>query len=165
MARRDQARDGCDEPINSVDLYPTLLELAGAKPEPGYVLDGLCYVSLLTGSATRLSREAIYWYFPGYLGAGRDNWRTTPAGAIRQGDHKLLEFFEDGHLELYDLKHDLGEQHNIAAEKPELAKQLHAKLVGWRQSIGAPMPKPRTGQEPATKPDRRGMRRQGAAEG
>jgi arylsulfatase A-like enzyme len=103
--------------------------------------------------------------FSGYLGAGRDNWRTTPVGAIRQGDYKLLEFFEDSHLELYDLKHDLGEQHNLAAEKPGLAKQLHAKLVGWRQSVGAAMPKPCTGQEPASKPDRRGKRRQPATVG
>lgn len=155
----------CDEPINSVDLYPTLLELAGAKPEPGCVLDGLSYVSLLTATATRLPRDAIYWHFPGYLGAGRDSWRTTPAGAIRQGDHKLLEFFEDGHLELYDLKHDLGEQHNLATEKPELAKQLHAKLVGWRQAVGAPIPDRRTGQEPKNEPERRGKRnKRGKAE-
>ncbi len=127
----------CDEPINSVDLYPTLLEVAAAERQPGYVLDGVNYLACLTrGGQARLAHEALYWHFPGYLGGGRDSWRTTPAGAIRVGDYKLLEFFEDGRLELYDLKQDLGQKHDLAAEKPELTRQLHAKLVEWRQKVG-----------------------------
>ncbi len=136
----------CDEPINSVDLYPTLLELAGAKPEPDYPLDGTSYVPcLISGGKVKLPRDALFWHFPGYLGAGRDSWRTTPAGAIRMGSYKLLEFFEDGRTELYDLKNDIGERHDLAARKPELAKKLHAKLIAWRESIKAPMPQRRSG--------------------
>ena len=133
------------EPIISVDLYPSLLELAGAKPEAGYPLDGVSYVSLLKASGEgTLSREALYWHFPGYLGAGANSWRTTPAGAIRSGDYKLLEFFEDGHVELYDLKKDLSQKNDLAKSNPDKAKELHDKLVAWRTSLDAQMPTKRT---------------------
>jgi len=142
----------CDLAINSVDLYPTLLEVAGVPRPAGVVLDGVSYLPLLTGGDSRVFVDrALYWHFPGYLGGGGpDAWRTTPAGAIHQGDYKLLEFFEDGHLELYDLKNDLGEEHNLATQRPELAQQLHEKLVAWRTAIKAPMPERRT--EPAATP-------------
>jgi arylsulfatase A-like enzyme len=130
-----------DTPINSVDLYPTLLELAGGQPKPGYTLDGVSYVKLLTSGGTAdLGRDALYWHFPGYLGAGRDQWRTTPAGSVRRGDWKLLEFFEDMHVELYNLKDDVSEKHNLAQAKPELAKELTEKLHTWRSAVGAKMP-------------------------
>jgi arylsulfatase A-like enzyme len=149
----------CDQPINSVDLYPTLLELAGAKPPEKYPLDGVSYVRLLTsGGKAPLDREAIYWHFPGYLGAGAGSWRTTPAGAIRAGDWKLLEFFEDGRLELYNLREDIGEKHNLAGQMPAKVKELHAKLLAWRKEIQAPMPTPNkaegvagSGQKPKKK--------------
>jgi arylsulfatase A-like enzyme len=130
----------CRQPINSVDLYPTLLELAGADPPKGQPLDGVSYLRLLTGEQTDLGREALYWHFPGYLGAGQGQWRTTPAGAVRAGDWKLLEFFEDGRRELYNLKDDLSEKHNLAAKMPEKVKELHGKLAAWRQAVKAPMP-------------------------
>lgn len=131
----------CDQPINSEDLYPTLLEIAGAEPPPNYPLDGTSYVKLLTGGGKgKLTREAIYWHFPGYLGAGAGSWRTTPAGAIRSGDWKLLEFFEDNHVELYNLRNDLGETKNLAEQQPDKAKALHEKLVAWRKELHAPMP-------------------------
>jgi arylsulfatase A-like enzyme len=134
----------CGEPILSVDLYPTLLELAGAKPPADQPLDGTSYVSLLkAGGQGKLPRDAIYWHFPGYLGAGQDGWRTTPAGAIRVGDYKLLEFFEDGHLELYNLKADLGQKTDLAKKEPERTKELHDRLVAWRESVSAPMPSKR----------------------
>jgi arylsulfatase A-like enzyme len=137
----------CDRPITSVDLYPTLLELVGGPgghpAPPGYPLDGVSCVNLLTGGGkARLPREAIYWHFPGYLGAGQGSWRTTPAGAVRSGDWKLLEFFEDGRLELYNLRDDIGEKNNLATRMPEKAKELHTRLLAWRMAIGAPMPQP-----------------------
>jgi arylsulfatase A-like enzyme len=133
----------CDQPINSVDLYPTLLAVAGAKAPDQYPLDGVSYLRVLTsGGKEQLDRQAIYWHFPGYLGAGPGGWRTTPAGAIRAGDWKLLEFFEDGRLELYNLKADIGEKQNLAAQMPDKVKDLHAQLVAWRKAIGAPMPTP-----------------------
>lgn len=143
----------CGEPICSVDLYPTLLELVGAAPPQGQPLDGVSYVSLLHGGGRgKLPREAIYWHFPGYLGAGDDTWRTTPVGAVRVGDFKLLEFFEDGRLELYNLRDDVGQKADLATSMPEKAAELYARLVAWRDAIHAPMPTKRTvaatGDEP-----------------
>ena len=108
------------------------------------MLDGVSLVPVLTGgpSAT-LGRDAIYWHFPGYLGSGKDAWRTTPAGAIRAGDWKLQEFFEDGHVELYNLKDDIGQRKDLAAAMPEKRDELHKKLRDWRASVNAPMPKRR----------------------
>jgi arylsulfatase A-like enzyme len=137
----------CDQPINSVDLYPTLLELAGTKLPDGQPLDGASYVRLLkNGGQGTLDRDAIYWHFPGYLGAGAGNWRTTPAGAIRRGDWKLLEFFETNRVELYNLKDDLGERKNLAAARPELTRELRDKLHAWRTAVKAPMPTPNPGK-------------------
>ena len=64
----------------------------------------------------------LYWHFPGYLGAGKDGWRTTPAGAIRAGDWKLIEFFETGKIELYNLAEDIGEKNDLAKKMPDRAK-------------------------------------------
>jgi arylsulfatase A-like enzyme len=130
----------CGTPIISVDLYPTLLELAGGTPPAGASLDGASYARLLTGGA--FDRDGLYWHFPGYLGAGENTWRTTPAGAIRSGPWKLVEFFEDGRLELYNLKDDVGETRNLAAQHPDRAKDLQARLQSWRKDVRAPMPTP-----------------------
>jgi arylsulfatase A-like enzyme len=130
-----------DAPILSVDLYPTLLELAGAAAPKDQPLDGVSLVACLTsGGKTAPPRDALYWHFPGYLGGGPGAWRTTPAGAVRAGDWKLQEFFEDGRTELYNLKDDIGEKNNLAAKMPEKAAELKAKLHAWRQAVKAPLP-------------------------
>lgn len=135
-----------DTPINSVDLYPTLLEIAGADKPANYPLDGVSYATLLTSNGkSSLQRDALYWHFPGYLGAAGNTWRTTPVGAIRKGDWKLLEFFEDHRVELYNLKDDIGERHDLAKSHPDQAAELQKRLASWRQEIGAKMPTP---QEP-----------------
>ncbi len=158
----------CDEPIHSVDLYPTLLELAGAKAPASQPLDGSSYAGLLLGGGEAATpRKPLYWHFPGYLGAGGGTWRTTPVGVIRSGDWKLIEFFEDGHLELYNLRQDIGERHNVAFEHKERAVALHQQLLQWRKQIGAPMPTPNveSGDAPAgsgpskTRPGRAERRR------
>lgn len=131
----------CNQPIHSVDLYPTLLDLAGAAPPKDHPLDGASYAACLkSGGQAPIPREALFWHFPGYLGFGKDTWRTTPAGAIRQGPWKLIEFFEDNRSELYNLDADLGEKNNLAAEMPDRVKELHAKLEAWRKNVNAPMP-------------------------
>jgi arylsulfatase A-like enzyme len=133
----------CEEPINSVDLYPTLLELGGGQAPAKAPLDGVSYLRLLTsGGQGKLDRDALYWHFPGYLGAGPGAWRTTPAGAVRVGDWKLLEFFETGKIELYNLRDDPSEKNDLATANPGRAAELHATLVAWRKDVKAPMPLP-----------------------
>jgi arylsulfatase A-like enzyme len=129
-----------ETPIISVDLYPTLLELAGAKPQADVKLDGVSYASLLKGDAETLEREAIYWHFPGYLGAGADGWRTKPVSVVRSREWKLRENLEDGSLELYDLKRDIGETKNLAADEVETAERLRGMLDEWRKEVGAKLP-------------------------
>jgi arylsulfatase A-like enzyme len=126
----------CEAPVTGVDFYPTLLEISGAKPDPRQKLDGLSLVPLLEGGRA-LKRECIYWHFPHYLLP-----RTTPVGAIRGGDYKLIEFFEDGKTELYNLGKDIGETTDLSAEMPAKAAELRAKLHAWRNSAGARMPLP-----------------------
>jgi arylsulfatase A-like enzyme len=121
-----------------------LLALADATAPKHQPLDGVNLLPLLISSGTTaLKRDALYWHFPGYLGSGKNIWRTTPAGAIRVGDFKLLEFFEDGRLELYNVREDVGQKHDLAKGKPDLVRDLHAKLKAWRKEVNAPMPEKR----------------------
>jgi len=132
----------CDVPVIGIDFYPTMLEMAGAPQPSGHILDGVSIVPLLRGKGT-LNRKAIFWHFPAYLEAYNEKqwpWRTTPAGAIRQGDWKLIEFFEDGKIELYNLKDDLGEKKDLAGTMPDKAEELHRMLIEWRRSVDAPVP-------------------------
>ncbi|HET6456890.1 MAG TPA: sulfatase/phosphatase domain-containing protein, partial [Armatimonadota bacterium] len=86
-------------------------------------------------------RKTFYWHYPHYH-------RCTPGGAIRDGDWKLIEFFEDGHVELYNLKDDLSETTDLAAKMPEKAEELRKKLADWRKSVDASMPTPNPDYEP-----------------
>jgi len=129
----------CDVPAIHVDIFPTMLELTGA-PKPRQVLDGESLVKLFRDPSAKLQRDAIFQHFPGYLGSGPGLWRTTPVTIMQSGDWKLMEYLEDGKLELYNLRNDLGETKNLAAEKPEIAGQMHARMVAWRKDVNAPMP-------------------------
>ena len=130
-----------------VDLYPTLLEIASGSAPENQTLDGESLVALFRDPNAPLKRKAIFQHFPGYLGAGNNTWRTTPVGIIQSGDWKLMEFFEDHRLELYNLKSDIGETQNLAAVQSEKAKELHAEMIAWRERIGAKMPTPNTPTE------------------
>ncbi len=143
-----QAGAECQTPTIHVDFYPTMLEILGAS-KPSQTLDGESLVPLWRDPQASLARDAIYQHFPGYLGAGKDQWRTTPVSLIQSGPWKLMEYLEDGRIELYDLASDLGETKNLAAESPDKAKELHDKLLAWRKEIAAPMP---TRNDPATQP-------------
>lgn len=153
----------CGVPVIHVDLYPTFLQIAGAaSPGGAYPLDGESLVPLLHDGAAALQREAIYQHFPGYLGAGKDSWRTTPVGLIGEGDWKLMEFFEDNRLELYNLADDLGETKNLAAELPEKTAELRARMLAWRKAIAAPMPTPNENRTaPGEKPAGAGKKKKG----
>ena len=132
-----------DVPTAHVDIFPTFLEVSGA-PKPRQVLDGESIVKLFRDPAAKLQRDAIFQHFPGYLGSGPGLWRTTPVSLIQSGDWKLMEYLEDGHLELYNLRNDIGETKNLAKENPEKAKELHTRLVAWRAEVKAPMPEKNT---------------------
>ena len=123
-----------DVPVTSVDFYPTFLELAGLPPQRQAVLDGLSLVPVLKQEGD-LERKAIYWHYPHYSG-------STPFGAVRAGDWKLIEFYEDMRAELYNLRDDLGEAHDLAASQPERAERLRRELQRWRVATGATMPRP-----------------------
>jgi arylsulfatase A-like enzyme len=131
-------------PTAHVDLFPTLLEIAGA-PAPRQALDGESLLPLLVGKSAALKREAIFQHFPGYLGSGPGLWRTTPVSVVQMGDWKLMQYLEDGHLELYDLAGDLGEKTNLAATNPAKAKELLGRLEAWRQETNAALPTPNKG--------------------
>ena len=138
----------CDVPAIHVDVFPTFLELTSGEA-PKQPLDGESLVKLFRDPAVKLQRDAIYQHFPGYLGAGANSWRTTPVGVIQSGDWKLMEFYEDGRLELYNLREDISEQKNLAAQQPDKTKELHARLVTWRKEVGAKMPTPhKAGEQP-----------------
>ena len=141
-----QAGSTCAEPIIGVDLYPTFLEMSGAR-HPDQPLDGLSLLPLWTQNADTLNRDAIYWHFPAYLQSySRSNeqrdplFRSRPCSIIRSGDWKLHEYFEDGGLELYNLKNDIGEKQDLSQSNPAKVKELHEKLKTWRAEINAPVP-------------------------
>jgi len=124
----------CSVPITSPDFYPTLLESAGLPLLPQQHVDGVSMLPLLRGSTAPI-HDALFWHYPHYGNQG-----GTPGCSVRAGDWKLIEFFEDGRRELYNLHDDPGERHNLAKDKPDLAAQLHAKLSAWRQSVHAVLP-------------------------
>lgn len=125
----------CDTPVISMDLFPTVLEIVGVNKVQS--VDGLSLLPLLKQSGT-LKRDALFWHYPHYqhyqLGG------TTPYGAIRAGDFKLIEFFDDMRVELYNIRQDISEQHDLTADMPARVKDLRARLHGWRKKVGAQMP-------------------------
>ncbi|HEX4144180.1 MAG TPA: sulfatase [Pirellulales bacterium] len=126
----------CEAPVITTDLYPTLLELAGLPLAPAQHVDGVSLVAALKGG--ELSRAApLFWHYPHYGNQG-----GAPCSAVRDGDWKLIEWFEDGSLELFNLRDDAGELHSLAAENPDKTQALHAKLVAWRADVQALMPTP-----------------------
>ncbi|MCX6631479.1 MAG: sulfatase [Candidatus Solibacter sp.] len=124
----------CDVPVCSIDFFPTIVEMASAKRATGGGIDGLSLEPLLRGTGTP-RRDALYWHYPHYSNQG-----GPPAGAIREGDWKLIEFFEDGRLELFNLKDDIGERRNLVVREPKTAARLSRRLRDWRASVNASMP-------------------------
>ena len=129
-----QAGSKCEVPVTTPDFYPTFLEMAGLPLMPEQHKDGVSLVPLLKDEG-ELDREAIYWHYPHYGNQG-----GTPGCSMRMGDYKLIEFFEDGRIELYNLREDIGEDHNLAGEQPELAAKMKAMLADWRESVDAKIP-------------------------
>ncbi len=145
----------CDTPVSSPDFYPTLLALAGLPLKPKQHCDGVSLLPLLQGK--QLERGPLFWHYPHYGNQG-----GAPCGAVRDGDWKLVEWYEDNHIELFNLRNDLGEKNNLATANPAKAKELQAKLAAWRASVKALMPttNPDPGNSSAAAPKAKKKRKQ-----
>jgi arylsulfatase A-like enzyme len=121
-------------PVINTDLLPTLCELAGVKAPAG--LDGVSYASLLLGKGKPAART-LFWHFPHY-----NNQGGRPGGAAREGDWKLVEYYDTGKAELYDLARDVGEEKDLAGREPKRVLDLRAKLAAWRKKVGAQTNRP-----------------------
>jgi arylsulfatase A-like enzyme len=130
-----------DTPVLSTDFFPTMLTMAGLSPSSGVPLDGADLTPALQETG-EVDRDALFWHFPHYHGSG-----NRPCGAVRMGRWKLLEWFEDGALELYDLEADPGERRNLAEEDPDRARALLERLRAWRVEVDAKMPRRESGEE------------------
>jgi arylsulfatase A len=125
----------CNDPVCTIDWYPTLLELTGATGDKAHneSVDGVSIASLIRDPGATLERN-LYWHYAHYHAGG-----DGPYSAVRSGDWRLIEFHEDGHLELYNLREDLGEKKNLAGSNAKKAALLLADLRSWRKRVGAQM--------------------------
>ncbi len=128
-------------PVVGVDFYPTFLGIAGAAPRTGQVMDGVDLRPILAGETSTIDRS-IFFHYPHYH-------HSRPSAAVIAGPHKLIEFYDSGEIELYDLSRDIGETTDLASTEPALAAELAERLQDWRESINAPMPSPNPGFDPA----------------
>ncbi|MFN7139708.1 MAG: sulfatase [Limisphaerales bacterium] len=129
----------------TTDLYPTFLEAAGIARDKTTILDGVTLLPVMKNPVARPKSREFYWHYPHYH-------HSRPSGAIRSGDWKLIEFFDTGDLELYNLREDISESRELTSQNPSKAKELHRALQQWRHSVNAQMPQ----LNPAHKPERAG---------
>ena len=126
----------CEVPVISTDFYPTLLQFAGLPLKPEQHRDGVSFAPLLKGEPMQRGKP-LFWHYPHYGNQG-----GAPYGAVREGDWKLINWYEDDSKELYNLREDIGEKHNLTGTHPEIVKELREKLIAWRKEVGAIMPTP-----------------------
>ena len=132
-----------DEPVISNDFFPTILALAGADYDyAAHPIDGVSLASILREGGSLRPRE-LYWHYPHH-----SNQLGRPGGAVRQGDFKLIEFYDDDAVELYNLKDDLDEANDLAQAMPEKTAQLKKLLHDWRQAVGAQTMRPNPDYDP-----------------
>ncbi|NIL99009.1 MAG: sulfatase-like hydrolase/transferase [Planctomycetales bacterium] len=126
-------------PVSSIDLFPTILDMAAIEPPADVTIDGQSLVGILEGEDQNrpFPRDALFWHFPHYRN------EIKPYGIVRAGEFKLIRNYETGEAQLYDLSQDVGEQKNLAEEMPDKIKQLDVMLSKWLIGIGAKMPKPK----------------------
>jgi arylsulfatase A-like enzyme len=128
-----------DEPVASIDFFPTICDATGARAGP---VDGRSLVPALRGE--KPPERPLFWHYPHYSDQG-----GKPSGAVRLGEWKLIEFYEDSRLELFHLIDDPGEKKNLVRREPQRAKKLHGMLADWRRSIDAAMPAANPQYDPA----------------
>jgi len=116
------------EPVSSIDFFPTIMEMADIQT--GYPVDGISLVPTLKGDP--ISRDALYWHYPHYSNQG-----GIPSGAIRMGDWKLIERYEDGRVHLYNLKNDIGELNDLAPSHPNRVQAMREQLHDWYREVDA----------------------------
>ncbi|WP_289055970.1 sulfatase-like hydrolase/transferase, partial [Carboxylicivirga marina] len=132
--------------VSNLDFFPTILEIAGVQKPMNKVLDGMSILPVFTENK-KMDRP-IYWHFPIYLQSSKQNhpvsidrfFRTRPGSAIRYGDWKLIQYFENNDIHLYNLKDDVNEQYNLVDSNPQKAEELLNMLDEWRRSTNAPVP-------------------------
>jgi len=123
----------CNNLVSSVDFYPTILDLLDLPLPKELLVDGVSFMPSL--QAQKQDRGAIFWHYPHYANQG-----NRPSGAIREGDYKLIEFFDNDEIELYNLRKDIGETHNLINIQKKKAEKMLKKLQEWRISVHAKMP-------------------------
>jgi arylsulfatase A-like enzyme len=131
-------------PVTNIDFFPTILDVAGIDVPTGKVLDGQSLIKLMTGKGT-IEMRPLFWHFPVYLEGGNGEtqdtvFRTRPGSAVRIGDWKLIQYFENNDLELYNLAYDIGEKKNLVETNQGKVKELLLKLEKWREGTNAPVP-------------------------
>jgi arylsulfatase A len=121
------------------DWYPTVLAMTGTKGDDRHnaLVDGISLAPLLGDPARYLGRPAVYWHYSHYHRGG-----ATPYTAVRAGSWRLIEFYDIGRTELYDLARHPGEAHDLAAEQPAKAAELRSSIDNWRRTVGAQAPRP-----------------------
>ena len=133
-----------DVPVTNIDFYPTIIDVANIDKPEGKVLDGKSILPVLVGNGT-LNERPLFWHFPIYLQNGNKEtqdplFRTRPGSVVRLGDWKLIQYFENNELELYNLKEDISEKNNLADENQEKTRELLGILEKWRENTNAPVP-------------------------
>ncbi|MEM6779425.1 MAG: sulfatase [Planctomycetota bacterium] len=126
-----------NEPVISMDIYPTILAATGQNQRPHQHIDGENLVPLLQGNH-RLDREALFWHYPHY----NQHPQSFPSGVIRSRDWKLIESFETGDRYLYNLRDDVGETNDLSSKEPDRVAQLHTQLKRWRIDVDAESMRP-----------------------
>lgn len=124
-----------DTPVTTPDIYPTLLEAAGLPFMPEQHCDGVSLIPLFRGD--ELPERPLFWHYPHYGNQG-----GTPGASVRLGRYKLIEFFEDDHIELYDLVKDISESNNLSQALPEVVGELRERLHQWQREVEALFPTP-----------------------
>jgi arylsulfatase A-like enzyme len=127
----------CDIPVTSTDFLSTILDMAGIADKTPEDVEGETLTPLLRSATAKLEREAIFWHYPHYGNQG-----GTPGSSVRMGDYKLIEFFEDHRVELYNLKKDIEEQNDLSQQMPALRDQLRDILHKWQKKVEAKFPLP-----------------------
>ncbi|MEM7558947.1 MAG: sulfatase/phosphatase domain-containing protein, partial [Planctomycetota bacterium] len=128
-----------NEMMCSIDLYPTVASAAGVELK--HSVDGINLLPALKGD--NLERDALYWHYPHYSNQG-----GIPGGAIRSGNFKLFERYEDGKVHLYDLSKDIGEHNDLASQMPDRVDAMRSKLHQWYKAVDAKFLQPKDGKQP-----------------